>query len=169
MKKVILFSAWAIVFAGIQLLTNCSKPLESIDENEQIPADTVTDTVVVFDTVAVIDTVVVVDTVIIIDTISVADTTFCARLNSHRKEIVWMIGNDEGLFHLEFSAIREGENDSRTLVINIDDQRLFWHLSEYSEFIVEQNLRQDAIVRIESIPPHSYGQAIDICLRVRAP
>jgi hypothetical protein len=150
-KKLILFSAWAVGFIGIQLLTSCSKPLESINENGQIPADTVTDTVVV------------------VDTIIVADTMFCARLNSHRKEIVWMIRNHEGLFRLEFSAITDRENDSRTLVINIDDQRLFWHLSQYSEFIAGQNLKQDAIVRIESIPPHSYGQAIDICLRVRAP
>jgi hypothetical protein len=167
-KKVILFSAWAVLFTGIQLLTNCSKPLESIDENDQIPGDTVTDTIVVFDTVAVFDTVVVIDTVVVVDTISVADTAFCARLNSHRKEIVWMIGNDEGLYSLEFSAISERENHSRTLVISIDDQQFFWHLSEYSEFIADQNLEQNAIVRIESIPPPSYGHAIDICLRVRA-
>lgn len=163
MKKVILFSAWAVVFAGIQLLTNCSKPLDSIDENGQIPGDTVTDTIVVFDTVVVIDT------VVVVDTISVGDTTFCARLNSHRKEIVWMIGNDEGLYNLEFSVIREREDPSQILVINIDDQQLFWPPSEYSEFIVDQYLGQNAIVRIESIPPHSYGHAIDICLRVRAP
>lgn len=162
MKKLILFSAWAVVFTGIQLLTNCSKPLESIDENEQIPPDTVTDTIVVFDTVAVFDT------VVVIDTISVGDTMFCARLNSHRKEIVWMIGNDEGLYSLEFSEIREREDPSQILVINIDDQQLFWPPSEYSEFIVDQNLGQNAIVRIESIPPHSYGHAIDICLRVKA-
>ena len=150
MKKLILFSAWAVLFTGIQFLTNCSKPLESIEENGQIPGDTVTDTVVV------------------VDTIIVADTMFCARLDSHRKEIVWMIRNHEGLFRLEFSAIREGESQSRTLVINIDDQLLFWHLSEYSEFVAEQNLEQNVIVRIESIPPYAYGHAIDICLRVKA-
>ncbi len=150
MKKLILFSAWAVLFTGIQFLTNCSKPLESIDEDGQIPADTVTDTVVV------------------VDTIIVADTMFCARLDSHRKEIVWMIDNDEGLYSLEFSEIRERDDPSQILVIDIDDQRLFWPLSEYTEFIVDQNLGQNAIVRIESIPPYAYGHAIDICLRVKA-
>lgn len=157
MKKLILFSIWVFIFAGFQFLMNCSKPLESINENGQIPADTVTDTVAV------------IDTVVVIDTISVADTMFCARLNSQRQEIVWMLQNQEGYFSLEFVAAIERELNSQTLMIDIDDQQFQWRLAEDLRLMIETYFEQDAIIRITSIPPHAYGQAIDICLRVRAP
>ena len=157
MKKLILFSIWVFICAGFQFLMNCSKPLDSINENGQFPADTVTDTVAV------------IDTIVVIDTISVADTMFCARLNSQRQEIVWMLQNQEGYFSLEFVAAIEREPNSQTLMIDIDGQQFQWRLAEDLTFMIEMYFEQDAIIRITSNPPHAYGQAVDICLRVRAP
>ncbi len=146
MKKLILFSVWVVSCVGFLYLMNCSKPLDSIVKYGQTDSDTV----------------------FAVDTIIVVDSTYCARLNSQRQEIVWILFNQEGLFHLEFEAITERDNDSRTLVIDLNDQQYIWPLAEYHGFILEQNLEQNTHVRIVSDPPHAYGQAIDICLSVRA-
>ena len=146
MKKLILFSVAVVIYIGIQLLMNCSRPLESINGVEQVPPETVT----------------------VIDTITLDDTMFCAKLNFYRKEIVWMFHNQEGLFRLEFVAAPEREHSSQTLLIDIDERQFLWHLADSLEFIIEQDLEQDATIRITSVPPHAYGRAIDICLSVRA-
>ncbi len=146
MKKLILFSIWVFIFAGFQFLMNCSKPLDSISENEQTSSDTVA----------------------VVDTLIFADTMFCARLNSQRQEIVWMLQNQEGYFSLEFVAAIERELNSQTLMLDIDDQQFQWRLAEDPRFMIEGYFEQDAIIRITSNPPHAYGQAVDICLSVRA-
>jgi hypothetical protein len=146
MRKLILVTIWIFVCAGAQGLINCSKPLDSIDENGQASGETV----------------------VVIDTVVVADTMFCGRLSSHRQEIVWLLQNEEGRFVLEFMVEVEREVRSQTLLIDIDDQQFWWHLAENSKFTTEQELGQDASIRITSIPPHAYGQAIDICLKLEA-
>ncbi len=147
MKKLILFSVWILIFVGFQSLMNCSKPLDSIGESGQTSSDTVA----------------------VVDTLIIADTMFCARLNSQRQEIVWMLQNQDGYFSLEFVAAIERVGNSQTLMIDIDDQQFHWRLAEDPRLMIEMYFEQDAIIRITSIPPHAYGQAIDICLRVRAP
>lgn len=147
MKKLLLFPIWIFICAGFQFLMNCSKPLDSISESGQTATDTV----------------------VVVDTLIIADTMFCARLNSNRQEIVWMLQNQEGYFSLEFVAAIERVLNSQTLMIDIDDQQFQWRLSEDLRFMIEKDLEQNASIRITSIPPHAYGQAIDICLRVGAP
>jgi len=168
MKKLILLSIWGFVSFGFLYLANCSKPLD-IDEIIQAPPDTVfvSDTIIFTDTLYSDTTFV--DTLFIdttfVDTIYI-DTMFCARLSSHRQEIVWMLFNQEGLYQLEFLAITERIRHSQTLVIDIDGQSFSWRPADNNELLIEQNLDQYAAIRIISVPPHAYGQAIDICLRV---
>jgi len=166
MKKIILFLICAVISAGFVYLAKCSKPL-NINEIDQVTPDTlyVTDTIVFIDTIFV-DTIFI-DT-IYVDTIF-ADTLFCARLSSHRQEVVWMIFNQEGLYRLEFQAMPERIQPSQTLIIDIDGQRFPWTPSDSRDFFLETDLEQNALIRITSSPPHAYGQAIDICLRVRVP
>ena len=80
-----------------------------------------------------------------------------------------MLQNQEGYLSLEFAAAIERVLNSQALMIDIDDQQFQWCLSEDLRFMIERDLEQNASIRIRSIPPHAYGQAIDICLRVRAP
>lgn len=147
MKKLVLFSVWAVICIGFQHWVNCSKPLDSINENGLAPPETV----------------------IVVDTITLADTMFCARLNSYRQEIVWIFHNQEGLFRLEFVAAPQREHSSQTLVVNINEQQFLWCLANSLEFMLELDLEQDTFVKIASDPPHAYGKSIDICLSVRAP
>ena len=162
MKKLILFLICAVISAGFMCLASCSKPL-NINEIDQVTPDTlyVSDTIVFIDTIYV-------DT-IFIDTIFVdtafADTFFCARLSSQRQEIVWMLFNQEGPYQLEFQALPE-RTHSQTLIIDIDGQRFSWVPSDSRDFTIETELEQNALIRIASIPPHAFGQAVDICLRV---
>ncbi|MEE9554963.1 MAG: hypothetical protein V3W18_11755 [candidate division Zixibacteria bacterium] len=147
MKKLLIFPIWIFICAGFQFLMNCSKPLDSITESGQTTTDTV----------------------VVIDTLIMADTMFCARLNSHRQEIVWMLQNQEGYLSLEFVAEIERVLNSQALMIDIDDQQFQWYPSADLRFIIDGDLEQNASIRIWSTPPHAYGQPIDICLRVRAP
>jgi hypothetical protein len=145
-RKLILVMIWIFICAGARGLINCSKPLDSNDENGQASGETI----------------------VVIDTVVVADTMFCGQLGSHRQEIVWLLQNEEGHFALEFMGETEREFRSQTLLIDIDDQQFWWHLAENSELMTEQELGRDASIRITSIPPHAYGQAIDICLKLEA-
>jgi len=166
MKKLILFSICAITSAGFMYLANCSKPLDINDIDQ-----TTLDTLYVSDTITFIDTVYV-DTIFVdttfVDTIFV-DTLFCARLSSHRQEVVWMLFNQEGFYQLEFQALPERIHHLQTLIIDVDGQRFSWVPSDNQKFIIETDLEQNALIRIASVPPHAYGQAIDICLSISAP
>ena len=181
MKKLILFSIWGLISAVFLYLVNCSKPLD-INEIEQAYPDTVfvSDTITFTDTLyadttfidtLIIDTLIIdtlyIDTTIV-DTVFI-DSMYCARLSSHRQEIVWILFNQEGTYRLDFLAVAERIRRSQTLLIDIDGQSYSWQPANDNELFIEQHLDQYAIVRIASIPPHAYGQAIDVCLRVRAP
>ena len=179
MRKYVLLPIWAVICVGFIYLANCSKPLD-IDEIIQAPPDTifVSDTITFTDTLytdttfidtLIIDTLIIdtlyIDTTIV-DTVYI-DSMFCARLSSHRQEIVWLLFNQEGLYQLEFLAITERIRHSQTIAIDIDGQIYSWRPGESNELLIEQYLDQYAVIRIVSVPPHAYGQAIDICLRVR--
>lgn len=181
MKKIVLIFIWLAAALGFLYLANCSKPLD-IDRIVETGPDTVyvSDTVTITDTLyndtTIIDTLIVdtliVDTLIIdstiVDTVYV-DSMFCARLSSHRQEIVWILFNQPGTYQLDFLAIAQRIRRSQTLELNIDDSSYSWRPADNFEFSVEQNLGQYAVIRIKSTPAHAYGQAIDICLRVSEP
>jgi hypothetical protein len=174
MKNYISFTLWAAICAGFIYLANCSKPLD-IDRIQEISPDTVfvSDTIIFTDT-TIVDTVIIdttiIDTVYIdttfIDTVYV-DSMYCARLSSHRQEIVWILFNQPGTYQLEFLAIAERIRRSQSLVIDIDGTSYTWQPGINFEFSIEQNLDQYAVIRVTSTPPHAYGQAIDICLNVK--
>jgi len=147
MKKLILLSFLTLSSVSFLYMMNCSKPLDSINDFGQTNSDTV----------------------FVGDTIIVADTMFCARLNAQRQEIVWIIQNQDGFYYLDFVAITERIDDTRTLIIEINDQVYFWPLEETHELTIERTLDDNTIIRIESDPPHAYGNAIDICLSLREP
>lgn len=181
MKKMIFVSIWFLAGAGFLYLANCSKPLDTNRIVETGPETTfVTDTISFTDTLyndtTLIDTLIVdsliVDTLIIdsliVDTIYV-DSMFCARLGSHRQEIVWILFNQPGDYRLDFLAIAERIRRSQILDLNIDGTSYSWRPADNFEFSVEQELDRYAVIRIESTPAHAYGQAIDICLRVSGP
>ncbi|UCC79698.1 MAG: hypothetical protein JSW64_15775, partial [Candidatus Zixiibacteriota bacterium] len=138
MKKLILFLIWAVIFIGLLYLANCSKPLD-VDEIIQAPPDTVfvSDTVTFTDTLyadttfidtLIIDTLIIdtlyIDTTIV-DTVFI-DSVYCARLSSHRQEIVWILFNQPGTYQLDFLAIAERIRRSQTLVIDIDGSSYSW-------------------------------------------
>jgi hypothetical protein len=179
MRKIIILFIWLIANLGFLFLVNCSKPLDT-DEIIQMPPDTifVSDTITFTDTLyadttfidtLIIDTLIIdtlfIDTTIV-DTVFI-DSMFCARLSSHRQEIVWILFNQSGTYQLDFLAIAERIRRSQTLAVNIDGQSYSWCPADDDELYIEQYLDQYAIIRITSIPPHAYGQPIDICVRVR--
>lgn len=174
MKKMFVLFVWLSVSAGFLYLMNCSKPLDidSILENGPdtvFISDTLTDTL--YNDTTIIDTLII-DTLIIdstiVDTVFI-DSMFCARLNSHRQEIVWILFNEPGIYQLDFLAIAERIRRSQTLNVDIDGHSYSWVPAEDFHFSVEQNLGQYAVIRISSTPAHAYGQAIDICLQVSEP
>jgi hypothetical protein len=170
MKKSILIASWVLIGAGFIYLSNCSKPLEineigGISPDTIFVHDTVTDTL--YNDTTIVDTVII-DTTLV-DTVFV-DSMFCARLSSHRQEIVWMLFNDPGSYVLDFQMITERIRNPQTLVIDIDGQQYSWTISNNSrEMSIETDLERNALIRIMTVPPHAYGQAIDICLRVSVP
>lgn len=170
MKKLILSLSWVVVAAGFIYLVNCSKPLDVGKIIQETDTVFVTDTITFSDTLyadtTFIDTLYIDST--IIDTVFL-DTMFCARLNSQRQEIVWMLFNQEGQFHLDFQTLTERIRDSQILLIDIDGSQFHWDLSENRELEIDINLERNALIQITTLPPHAYGQAIDICLRVRTP
>lgn len=144
----------------------------------------VVDTIIQADTTVVIDTIILPDTTLvdtIIDTIVIPDTTLvdtviivepgdgqmlCDRLSSSQQEIIWLFRYAEGPFHLEFAALPEREHPTHTLTVTIDGQTYNWSLSESLELVLDQNLGSNAMIRILTSKPPSFGHAIDICLTV---
>jgi hypothetical protein len=157
MKRLILVMTCGLAFMGIHFLGTCSRPLESLGDSDSVPQETM----------FVVDTVTRVDTVIIIEPDTSGSVRFCARLASCRKDIVWMFQNQAGLYRLEFVAVVDQEHPPHALEVNIDGQQHLWYPVETTEFIMEQDLGEDATARISSGSPHSFGHAIDICLIVK--
>ncbi len=170
MKKLILSLIWVVISAGFIYLVNCSKPLDVSKIIQETDTVFVSDTIIFSDTLyadtTFIDTLYIDST--IIDTV-IVDTMFCARLNSQRQEIVWMLFNQEGQFHLELQTLTERIRGSQTLLIDINGAQFQWEPADNRELEIDINLERNTIIRITTTPPHAYGQAIDICLRIRAP
>jgi hypothetical protein len=138
----------------------------AVDTVYQIDTVFVVDSTSQTDTVFIIDTVLQIDTVVVIEPGDSGPIAMCARLSSCRQEIVWMFRNPEGDYRLEFTAASERDNPDQTLVVAIDGEKYFWKPSRDSEFITEQHLEQNAIIRINSKKPPAFGHAIDVCLTV---
>lgn len=172
----------------LQMLVNCSQPLEGNDDRRPAPpgpiveVDTIilTDTIVHTDTVVDNDTIVQIDTVIQVDTVTdtviqvdtvivpVPDTsgalTLCSRLSSYQKEIVWMLPNPEGRFLMEFVATAERNQPPQTLIVDIDGNRYEWYPRDSKGFTIEADLNEHVSIVVSSEPPPSFGHSIDICL-----
>jgi hypothetical protein len=194
MKRAAFLLIIALVILAFQIISNCSQPLESSDLNPSpgpgFPGRV--DTLFVFDTVVIVhngrvDTLIAIDTIIQTDTVTQIDTTYgdtvtdtvfvgepgegdgqmlCARLSSSQQEIVWLFRNAEGPYHLEFAALPERDHPTHTLAVTIDGQTYDWSLSESLELVLDQNLGSNAMIRILTSKPPSFGHAIDICLTV---
>jgi hypothetical protein len=159
MKKLVSLSIWASVLLAVQLLNNCSRPLESIPDEGSAPPETV----------VVVDTVTYADTIIVVVPDSGGSQLLCGRLSSHRQQIVWMFPGWDGLFLLEFQALPERGHPRQTLAVDIEDQQYLWLLAESTEFTKEQRLDGNTVVRISTVPPYAFGHPIDICLSIREP
>lgn len=159
MKRLVTLSVWASLMAAMQLLGNCSRPLESVIDEGSAPPETV----------VVVDTVIYTDTIIVEMPDSDGSQLLCGRLSSHRHQIVWLFPGWEGLYLLEFAALPERGHPRQTLAVDIEDERYLWHLAESTEFSKEQHINHDTVVRISTIPPYAFGHPIDICLSVREP
>jgi hypothetical protein len=132
-----------------------------------IQTDTIvqTDTIIQTDTLLSGDTIILVDTVIVIqiDTLMLP-STFCARLKSCQRPIVWMLQNPAGSYTLEFAAAAERDHPPQALIIEVEGQEYEWQLVDGALYVLDLELPEDAVVRISSKSPHSYGHALDICL-----
>lgn len=168
MRKYLLLSILAVFGAGFMSALNCSKPVDLSDLGQSG-----IDTVFVQDTVVYSDTIYIdsvrVDTVYI-DTLyndtTIIDTTLCARLSSHRQEIVWLLFNPEGDYRMHFRAATDQRRCLPELIVDIDDLRYRWNLDDDLEFIVEKSLSGYSTIRITSTEPHAFGHPIDICLHL---
>ena len=158
MKRLILMLLCGCVLISLQFVVNCSRPLESIDEIDTLFPVSETPG----------DTVVRVDTVTIVEGNDGSSFRFCARLASNQQEIVWLLQNEAGQFHLEFAALADRIHPSQTLLIEIDGEQFQWQPAKNMDFVIEQELGENAIARISSSTPHSFGHAIDVCLKVKA-
>jgi hypothetical protein len=159
MKRLLYLSIWAFLLAGIQFLGNCSRPLESVNDQESGSPDTV----------VVVDTLIYSDTVIVVVPDSGEAQLLCGRLSSHRQEIVWIFPGWEGLYLLEFAAIPERGHPRQTLAVEIEDDEYMWYLAENTEFRCEQHLHDNTSIRISTVPPYAFGHPIDICLSITEP
>lgn len=172
MRRAVLIGTWTIISAGFIYLSNCSKPLDineigGVSPDTILMYDTVTYTDTLYNDTTIIDTVIVDST--LVDTVYV-DSMFCARLNSYRQEVVWMLFNNEGHYLLEFQTLTERIRHPQTLLIDIDGEQYEWALSDRNrEMSIDSYLERNALIRIVTVPPHAYGQAIDICLDVKNP
>lgn len=181
MKRFCLLATGAMAIIFVQLLLNCSQPLESIEDPDPGPPgpDRV-DTITLTDTVTIVDTVTQTDTVIETDTITVVDTVtilvpdssviqaVCSQIESNLNEIYWMFRNQEGHYLLEFEASTDWDHPSKTILIEIDGEQFLWYTDESMLFEVETDLMQNATVRMTPIDSRALGHAIDICLTVRS-
>jgi hypothetical protein len=103
-----------------------------------------------------------VDTVIVIEPGD--GPMLCDRLSCSQKEIIWLFRNAEGPFHLEFAALPESDKPPHTLTVWIGEQSYTWDLKTSPELILDTTMPANAVVRITTSKPPSYGHAIDVCL-----
>lgn len=137
-----------------------------------------TDTVVVLDTVVQTDTVVQQDTVRVVDTLLRVDTVvvtvpgpgecpgLCSQLNSHQKEIVWLLDNAAGTYRLEFSAVPERDQPAQNIIIYAGGNSYRWTPATQSEFTIQVDLRADAQIKLCLDNPKACGHSVTVCLSV---
>lgn len=138
--------------------------------------DTITqvDTISVVDTVIVVDTVYVTDTLVVIDTVvvTIPDTTggggYCGRLSSSRKEIVWLLQNDAGMYELDFAALVSSDRPPKKLEISVNGDVYVWQPGKDPALALELDLGENTVIRITPFSPASFGHSVDICLTVTA-
>ncbi|MCH9031357.1 MAG: hypothetical protein IIB00_03755 [candidate division Zixibacteria bacterium] len=209
MKALTRFGVLAAILLVAQLATNCSSPLESLEDPVKNPPfiihDTVivtdtlflldsifiTDTLVQIDTILQIDTVIINDSIVLIDTLILIDTlvqidtllqidtvfivdtvivdtsdalSFCGILNSRQQEVVWLFRNAAGSYRLEFSGFIEKTRPPKEITIFVGDKSYIWFPTESMEFIFEQDLDQNVIVKLSSLPANSFGHDLHVCL-----
>jgi len=193
MKRPAFLLMGLLAILAFQIINSCSQPLDSSDLTGGVSPTPGGggDTLYVVDTVYIVhggkvDTVIVVDTIIQVDTVTVADTTIvdtviviepgsgdskmlCAHLSTAQQEIVWLFRNSEGPYHLEFAALPERDHPTHVLSVTVDDQAYEWPLTEGLELILDQTLSSNAVLRIATSKPPSFGHAIDICLTITRP
>ncbi len=124
------------------------------------------DTTILFDTLTVYDTTTIVDTVIIVEPDTMNTGYICGRLGAHRKDLVWMFQNDAGTILFEFKANSEYDHPTQVLTIDIDGQEYVWDLEEAIELAFDQELSENAMIRIVPDKPSAYGHEVDICLTI---
>lgn len=144
-----------------------------IDTVYQSDLDTIliVDTVVVVDpdTVSIVDTIYQTDTLRVVDTIYVdADSTqmMCGRIESCQKEIVWLLQNEPGQYHLSFAAFTEKDQPEQSLTVEIGDNSYSWNTIENVNLDVDQALTADASIIITSQKPPARGHAVYVCLSI---
>lgn len=130
----------------------------------------VVDTVIIYDTV--FDTTVLTDTITVVDTVyvTIPDTTgsggFCGRLNSSRKEIVWLLQNSAGDYRLDFAALAQSNQPPKKLELIIDGISYTWQPGKDPALTFEGPLGENAVITITPFSPGSFGHSVDICLTV---
>lgn len=141
-----------------------------------IDTGTVYDTVFSYDTLVIIDSNFTFDTVYYVDTVIQVDTVVidnpgtggplfvCAALSTGEKEIVWMFRNSSGRFLLEFAASTKKVDPSQTVTVKIGGQEYEWKPARENELTIEQDLGENATIRITPNKPPCYGHSISICL-----
>lgn len=171
MKKHIILAGLLVAFAGFQIFINCSDPLERSDIKGPFPSGPIHDVDTVFsvDTIFVTDTLSYVDTVVVIQPDTSGSPWVCSRIESNKREIVWMFRNEEGLLLLEFAASLESDHPRQILTLDIDGQEYTWNPAEKPELIKELDLGQNMTIKITPKKPPSLGHAIDVCLTVSTP
>ncbi len=126
------------------------------------------DTIFVIDTTTLIDTVIYTDTLLLLDTVFVPDsgaTPFvCSQMGSNQQEIFWMFRNDEGNYLLEFVGSSDRDKPANTIKLEIGDDLYEWALGENPELTITRPMQENAVIRIYSDQPHSFGHPINICL-----
>ncbi|PKK83044.1 MAG: hypothetical protein CVT49_10445 [candidate division Zixibacteria bacterium HGW-Zixibacteria-1] len=163
MKRIIVLAALSILCMVVNFCVNCSNPLDI--ENVAPPSRfTGVDTIYNLDTLNTSDTTIIVDTVIVVVHDTTGSQIICSRIDCNQKEIVWMFRNAEGSHKLEFVAFTEEDQPCQKLVVDVDGQEFSWKPVENPELIMEQDLNQNATIRISSTNPKALGHAIYICL-----
>jgi len=137
--------------------------------NNQIDTIMVIDTVIVSrpDTVAIVDTIYQTDTLTIVDTIYVANDTsqlLCGRIESCQKEIVWLLQNEPGQYHLSFASLIEKNQPPQSLTVQIGDSAFSWNTATDDNLSVDMWLAANATITITSQKPPARGHAVYICL-----
>ena len=175
MRKLLALTACASLYSIVQLVSGCADPLDNGQTGPVSPEHSNTDTIVIVDTTYIVDSVFIIDTTIIIDTVTHTDTVIverpedddsahnCSRIGSNEHDIVWLLQNKPGDYHLQFAALAERDKPIQTAVLDIDGRKVCWNPAEQPNLTVDQFLKENAIMRIELSEPCAYGHSIDIC------